>query len=121
MEGLDSRFEYNLEVRKDKKGRKERMVQMEIRYGKVRIRRSKSLVNRDAYSCPMEIQVVYVKEKAGSMHEGESPIEWMLYTTCLVENKEDALKIVGYYPSRWLIEDLFRTIKRGGLNYERSE
>jgi hypothetical protein len=36
----------------------------------------------------MEIQVV-VKEKAGSMPEGEPPIEWMLYTTCSVENKEE--------------------------------
>jgi hypothetical protein len=26
-----------------------------------------------------------------------------------------------YYQSRWLIEDLFRTINSGGLNYERSE
>jgi hypothetical protein len=45
----------------------------------------------------------------------------MLYTPYSVGNKEDALKIVGYYQSRWLIEDLFRTIKSGGLNYEASE
>jgi hypothetical protein len=75
MNGLDSRFEYNLEVKGDKKGRKERMAQMEIRYGKERIRRSKNLVNREAYPCRMEIEVVYVKEKARSMHEGKQPIE----------------------------------------------
>jgi hypothetical protein len=111
MNGLKSRFEYSLEVKGDKKGRKERTARMEIRYGKVKIRRSKNLANREAYPEQMEIQVVYVKEKGESVPEGEQPIEWMLHTTYSVENKEDALKIVGYYQSRWLIEDLFRTIK----------
>jgi hypothetical protein len=121
MQGLDSPFEYSLEVSGENKGRKKRMAQMEIRYGKVSIRRSKNLANREAYPEQMEIQAVYVKEKAGSVPEGEQPIEWMLYTTYSVENKAEALKTVGYYQSRWLIEDLFRTIKSGGLNYERSE
>jgi hypothetical protein len=121
MNELKSRFEYSLEVKGDKKGRKERTARMEIRYGKVNIRRSKNLANREAYPEQMEIQVVYVKEKEESVPEGEEPIEWMLYTTYSVGNKEEALKIVGYYQSRWLIEDLFRTIKSGGLNYEESE
>jgi hypothetical protein len=121
MNGLDSLFEYSLEVKGDKKGRKKRTAQMEIRYGKVGIRRSKNLANREAYPEQMDIQVVYVKEKGESVPQEEEPIEWMLYTTYSVETKEDALKIVGYYQSRWLIEDLFRTVKSGGLNYEESE
>jgi hypothetical protein len=94
---------------------------MEMRYGKASIRRSKNLANREAYPRRMEIQVVYVKEKSGSAPEGERPIEWMPYTTCSAENKEGALKIVGYCQSRRLIGDLFRTIRSGGLNYEGSE
>jgi hypothetical protein len=121
MRGLESPFEYSLEVNGDKKGRKKRRARMEIRYGKVNIRRSKNLANREAYPEQMEIQVVYVKEKAESVPPDEKPIEWMLYTTYSVEDKEEALKIVGYYQSRWLIEDLFRTIKSEGLNYEESE
>jgi hypothetical protein len=57
MNGLDSVFEYSLEVQ-EKKGRKQRMAQMEIRYGKVNIRRSKNLANREAYPEQIKIQVV---------------------------------------------------------------
>ena len=121
INGLDSPFEYRLEVNGNNKGRKKRTAEMEIRYGKVSIRRSKNLANREAYPEQMEIQVVYVKEKDESVPGDEKPIEWMLYTTYSVENKAEALKIVGYYQSRWLIEDLFRTIKSGGLHYEESE
>jgi hypothetical protein len=53
------------------------------------------LANREAYPEQMEIQVVYVKEKAESVPHDEKPIEWMLYTTCSVEDKAEAVKIVG--------------------------
>jgi hypothetical protein len=121
MNGLGRLFEYNLEVTGNNKTRKKRTAQMEIRYGKVVIKRSKNLANREAYPEQMEIPVVYEKEKAESVPQNEQPIEWMLYTTYSVENKAEALKIVGYYRCRWLIEDLFRTIKSEGVNYEESE
>jgi hypothetical protein len=121
MSELESRFEYSLEETGDKKKKKERTARMEMRCGKVNIGRSESLTNRKAYPEQVEIQVVYVKEKEESAPEGERPIEWTLYTAYSVENKEEALKVAGYYQSKWLIEDFFRTIKSEGLNYEGSE
>jgi hypothetical protein len=34
---------------------------------------------------------------------------------------EDALKAIEYYKNRWLTEDLFRTVKSEGVNYEAGE
>jgi hypothetical protein len=45
----------------------------------------------------------------------------MLYTSLEVTNEDQALKIINYYKCRWLIEDLFRTMKSEGVNYKESE
>jgi hypothetical protein len=47
---LDSLFADCFEVGGNNKGRKKRMAQKEIRYGEVRIKGSKNLANKEAYS-----------------------------------------------------------------------
>ncbi len=42
-------------------------------------------------------------------------------TTHEVESAEDAWRIVGWYRQRWHIEQVFRTLKRQGLNIESSQ
>jgi hypothetical protein len=44
-----------------------------------------------------------------------------LYTSHPVEADADAIKTINNYQRRWIIEDLFRTLKSDGLNYEESE
>ena len=43
----------------------------------------------------------------------KSKLEWLLITNLPVNNKEDALKIVGIYRKRWLIEDYHKAVKTG--------
>lgn len=60
---------------------------------------------------PITINVVLVSE--AHPPEGEEPIEWILLTTLPIANLEDALKIIEYYSSRWMIEIFFKTLKSG--------
>ncbi len=55
--------------------------------------------------------VVWVREVDAP--DGVEAIEWVLYTSLLVEDFEDAMAIVGYYGKRWLIEEWHKVLKTG--------
>jgi hypothetical protein len=112
--------EYGLEIR-ESKTRKRRIAQLEVRYGRVILCRPAHMVHAERYPSSLSVNVVQVREKAVSVPVGEKPVEWMLYTSHPVTAAEDALTVVKYYTRRWLIEDLFRTVKSEGVDYESSE
>ena len=121
IRALSVASEYILEVKGDNKQRKKRNAQMEVRYGKVCLCRPNHVVEAEKYPAVLEVYVVHAKEKQESAPKGEKPIEWTLYTTHLITAPQEALQIVKYYTMRWNIEDLFRTVKSEGLDYENSE
>ena len=121
IHNLSPAGEYILEVKGDNKQRKKRKAKMEIRYQKVSLCCPEKIARTKKYPSNLEIQVVHVKEKQDSIPEGENAIEWILYTTHLLTTPQEALQIVKYYMMRWNIEDLFRTVKSEGVNYEDSE
>ena len=51
--------------------------------------------------------------------EGESPIEWLLYTSEPIETAEQLLQIVDWYRARWTIEEYFKALKSGCAPEER--
>jgi len=51
----------------------------------------------------------------------KNPIHWRLLTTKKVENLETALLCIEWYTCRWVIEEVFRILKKGGFNIEASE
>ncbi|MDR1699646.1 MAG: IS4 family transposase [Lachnoclostridium sp.] len=112
--------EYELEIKGNNKKRKARMAVMEIRFGEVSICRPSNLKSGE-YPDSIPLYLVQVKEKPQSVPSTEQAIEWTLYTSHPVTTHIQALEIVGYYQARWIIEDLFRTIKKEGVNYEASE
>ena len=114
-------YECVMEVRGENKQRKKREAHMEIRYTKASLSRPGQIIHNEKYPPDIEVYVVHVKEKQDSVPKGEKPIEWTLFTTHLVTNLSEALLIIKYYRMRWNIEDLFRTVKSEGVNYENSE
>jgi len=48
-------------------------------------------------------------------------VRWCLLTTHAVENVAQARRIVGWYRLRWVIEQVFRTLKSGGTDIESSQ
>lgn len=59
----------------------------------------------------LTLNVVHVYEV--ETPEGETPIEWMLYTTEPIDSIESIAKIVDYYRARWVVEEFFKAIKTG--------
>lgn len=93
---------------------------LEVRFGRIAIKRPASCSDKSAPK-QIELQVVEVKELPSSVVGDETPIHWRLLTTHRVECLEDALQCVAWYRQRWHIEQLFRTLKKQGLNVEGSQ
>ncbi|MCA6582252.1 MAG: hypothetical protein IM536_09535, partial [Pseudanabaena sp. M34BS1SP1A06MG] len=61
--------------------------------------------NRD----PLPVHAVYATEI--DCLEGETPLEWMLLTSEVVEDLETAIKILRWYTYRWRVEDFHKIFK----------
>jgi hypothetical protein len=95
-------------------------ARLAIRFGRVAIKRPMSCTDKTAPP-QIELRFVEVKELPDSVVGDEAPIHWRLLTTHRVECLDDALRCVDWYRQRWLIEQLFRTLKRQGLDIESSQ
>lgn len=93
---------------------------LEVRFGRTTIKRPASCSDKNAPE-QIELSVVEVKELPDSVVGNEAPIHWRLLTTHRVECLEDALRCVDWYRQRWNIEQLFRTLKKQGLDVESSQ
>lgn len=100
-----------------RKNRKKRKATLAIRIGKVEIARPKQGVG-DNEPESATLYMVDVRE-IGAPKDVE-PVHWRLLTTHEVENDADGWRIVRYYQLRWRIEEYFRTLKRSGLNLQKS-
>lgn len=92
---------------------------LKVKFGEVVLKKPSTKSNRKlahTHTC----RVIKVEEDSCSVQGKEAPIEWLLFTSHQVETADDALKIIGYYKQRWNIEQVFRTLKGKGLNFEAS-
>lgn len=109
---------YNIELVHDiRKGIEKRVASVEVRFGKVKIKKPKD-VKRVDIAQEIELYAVEIKENNPNIKE---PILWRLLTTCPVSNYEQAKAIVDKYRLRWYIEQLFRLLKKKGFGIESSE
>lgn len=90
------------------RGRKEREVKLEIRYGSYELQPPKNSENEQ----PMKVQVILAQEER-EPPLGEERVEWLLLTTLPIENIEEASKCLKYYAKRWLIERFHYVLKSG--------
>ena len=94
--------------------KKARCANVELRYGKIRIRRPHSPLYPQ--KC-VDLCFVRVSERRQDCNDAE-PVDWLLLTSIPVRTVEDALKIVSYYRRRWFIEDFHRLLKKKGFGIE---
>lgn len=93
-------------------------ARMELRHGRVRILRPQGCQARQK---SIETSVVEIQEQPETVPDGEQPLHWILLCTHDVQSAEQALQIIEWYQQRWQIEQLFRTLKKQGLELESSQ
>jgi hypothetical protein len=109
------RFTLDLPARQGK--RQARTAHLSVRFAKVRICRPQTCSDPKA---PAEIELSAIEVRETDPPPGEEGINWRLLSTHDVTTVEDALRLIGWYRQRWHVEQLFRTLKRQGLDIEDS-
>lgn len=92
--------------------RKARIATLAIKYTPISIRKHGEE--------PLNIFCVSAIE-ISSVPNGETPISWILLTTHLIHSLKTAIQILIWYTWRWIIEQIFRTMKNKGLKIEDSQ
>jgi hypothetical protein len=97
--------------------RKEREATIEVKVGKVSLKRPR----KKDISIPSSSIVLTVIEAREVNTDGEEPVLWRLYTTWPVETFEDACQVIEWYSYRWVIEEVFKVLKKECFDIESSE
>ena len=87
--------------------RQARTTKLAIRFAPVQLRTPYRFDNRD----PLDVSAVYATEI--DCPEGETPLEWMLLTTEVVDTVEMAATILRWYTYRWRVEEYHKIFKSG--------
>ena len=94
-----------------------RLAHVEVRAGLVTLLRPKS-ASRDL---PARVTLGFVEIVEVGAPVGVEPLCWRLLTTLPVATAGDALEVVRIYRLRWRIEEVFRVLKKDGLDLEASQ
>ena len=94
-------------------GQPAREAEMEVRVGQVQIPRPRHVSPwvRELQQPPIAMNVLEVVEV--NAPSGVTPIRWVLLTSLPVKTFDDAWTIIGYYESRWLVEEYHKALKTG--------
>jgi len=112
---LQGTYQVHLEGDK-RRGIKRRTATVEVRFSEVTI--SGNQYTSKNLSKNVALYAIEAKEVGQDI---ENPIHWRLLTTKRVEDLETALLCIEWYTCRWIIEEVFRILKKGGFNIEASE
>ena len=111
------RHTYPVKLRSTAK-RSAHTAELHVKFGEAAIQRSTAPANKHL-PASLPIHYVEVGEDDRTVVGKERPIHWVLLTSHAVTSVEQALKVIGWYISRWDIEQIFRTMKVQGLELEK--
>lgn len=103
-------------------GRPARKAKLVARFGQVSLERPRR-TREEGLPETVRVSLVEVVEASPPPAEmsGAEPILWRLLTTHEVRDAAMAWRVIGWYRGRWMIEQLFRTLKQQGLQLEDSQ
>jgi hypothetical protein len=119
LEKLKSSFCYKINLSEITNKREKRIAQVEVSYSSVEILKPKNCKDKTAKKS-ITLNAIFVKEVTDDVPEKDR-ILWRLLTTHDIDNVENVRQIIVWYSKRWLIEQLFRTLKTQGINIENSQ
>jgi len=100
-------------------GRPARDTEFAVRFAPVAVRRP--LHGADpALPETVSLTLVDVRE-VSEPEDGSPPVHWRLLTTHAVATMNDARRVIGFYRTRWTIEEFFRTLKTAGFDIEEAD
>jgi len=98
-------------------GRAARKISLDLRACTVELRRPLRCA-ADRELLPQHLTLSVVEALEVDPPAGSKAAHWYLLTTHDVQNFADASRIVAHYRERWVIEQLFRTLKTRGFDIE---
>jgi len=108
---------YDIVIEGDKrKNRQKRTAHLEVRFTEVAIKNSSRTAKDIAPT--VKLYCVEAKEKDTSAKQG---VCWRLLTTIPITTLEQAMMVIEWYSWRWMIEEVFRIMKKEGFDVEASE
>jgi hypothetical protein len=99
-------------------GRRKRKVMLALRAGLVALKRPKRNSAAEAAKLPATVTVTLVEVREVDPPADTEPVLWRLLTSHPVETLAAARQMTGFYRQRWIIEQLFRTMKTKGFDIE---
>lgn len=100
-------------------GRRARDAEFAVRFAPVAVRRP--LHGADpALPETVRLTLVDVRE-ISEPKDGSTAVHWRLLTTHAVATLNDAHRVIGFYRTRWTIEEFFRTLKTAGFDIEEAD
>lgn len=117
LSALQKAGEYQIMLEGDsRRAVKKRTATIEVRFSKITI--TSSQYNDKSLPATKDLYAIEAREVTDGM---ENPILWRLLTTLTVEDFDTALLCIEWYTCRWMIEEVFRILKKEGFNIEASE
>jgi hypothetical protein len=98
-----------------KPGQKARTATLAVRFLSVDLKRPPNKLRCDD---PRTVTLSMVDTREIKARHGGEPLHWRLLTTWHVGSLTEALAVIGFYRCRWMIEQLFRTMKTHGFDIE---
>jgi hypothetical protein len=95
-----------------------RKATVAMRYGPVSLKRPANSPDKDQ---PETVSLWVVDVQEIDPPEGADPVHWRLLTTHMVTTLAQARQIVVWYRMRWIIEQVFRSMKSDCLRIEDSQ
>jgi hypothetical protein len=108
---------YKIQLEGDKRRNiSKREATLEVRFSPVTIQKN-DLVSKNAPKS-LDLYIIEAKEIGENI---DNPICWKLLTTMKILDLDNALQCIEWYTCRWIIEEVFRVLKKEGFNIEASE
>jgi hypothetical protein len=108
---------YSIRIEGDKrKGQQKRIANLEVRFTEVEINNSSRTAKQIAPT--VKLWCVEAREVNSSVKQ---PVCWRLLTTISIQSVAMAALCIEWYSWRWMIEEVFKILKKEGYNIEASE
>jgi Transposase DDE domain len=99
-------------------GRPARKAELVARFGQITLKRPTATLEK---GLPETVKLHVVEVLEPTPPPGAEPILWRLLTTHEITDAAMAWRVINWYRLRWIIEQLFRTLKQQGLQIEDSQ